>query len=63
MKWIIVLIFFNDGLHYAQTQPYFYKNYDVCEAAASEVKKVYSKNMPHEDAQVMAFCASLPRRL
>ena len=43
MKWIIVLIFFNDGLHYAQTQPYFYKNYDVCEAAASEVKKVYSK--------------------
>jgi len=62
MKWILVLIFFNDGLHYAQTQPYLYKNYDVCQVAADEVKEVYVKNMPHKDAQVMAFCVALPRR-
>ena len=52
---------FNDGLHYAQSQPIMYDDYNTCKVASVEVKKVLMETRPTLDAHVMTFCASLPK--
>ena len=61
MKWILIIIMFNDGLHYAQSQPSMYDDYNTCKVASVEVKKVLMETRPTLDAHVMTFCASLPK--
>jgi len=60
MKWILIFIMFNNGLHYAQSQPIMYDNYDQCRASAEEVKKLLTNTRPSDDAYAMAFCVALP---
>jgi len=52
---------FNDGLHYAQSQPIMYDHYDTCKVASVEVKKVLMETRPDVEAHVMTFCVALPR--
>jgi hypothetical protein len=60
MKWILIFIMFNNGLHYAQSQPIMYDNYDQCKASAAEVKKLLTNTRPSDDAYAMTFCVALP---
>ena len=61
MKWILVLIMFNNGLHYAQTEPFMYADYDECREVADQVKSRLMDTRPVASANVMTFCMALPR--
>ncbi len=60
MKWILVFVMFNSGLHYAQSQPDMYSNYADCNKQAVQVKKQLLSTRPNDDAYAIAFCVSLP---
>ena len=61
MKWILIFILFNNGMHYAQSQPIMYNDYDTCKASAAEVKKFLTDTKPTEGAYAMSFCVALPK--
>lgn len=61
MKWILIFIMFNNGVHYAQSQPIMYDNYDKCKASAEEVKQRLEGTKPNESAYAMSFCVALPK--
>jgi len=61
LKWILIFVLFNEGVHYAQSQPQMYSNYDACKEASVEVKKNLEGTKPNESAYVMSFCVALPR--
>ena len=63
MKWILVLILFNQGLHYAQTEPTMYADYDECRVAAEKLKDTLMVTRPNASANVMTFCVALPREI
>jgi hypothetical protein len=60
MKWILIFIMFNNGMHYAQSQPIMYDNYDACKESAEEVKRLLTSTKPSEGAYAMSFCVALP---
>jgi len=63
MKWILVLIMFNHGMHYAQTKPEMYSDYDECRAVAEQLKDTLMVTRPNASANVMTFCVALPREI
>lgn len=62
MKWILIFIMFNNGMHYAQSQPIMYNDYDTCRAAAAEVKKLLTDTKPAAGAYAISFCVALPTK-
>lgn len=60
MKWILIFIMFNNGLHYAQSQPMMYDSYDECKDAAATLKQILTNTRPNDSAYAMTFCTSLP---
>ena len=54
---------FNQGLHYAQTEPEMYSDYDECREVAEQVKDRLMNTRPHASANVMTFCLALPREI
>tara|TARA_B100001093_G_scaffold198384_1_gene190659 strand:- start:6303 stop:6494 length:192 start_codon:yes stop_codon:yes gene_type:complete len=63
MKWILVLILFNQGLHYAQTEPKMYADYDECREAAEQLRDTLMNTRPNASANAMTFCVALPREI
>ena len=63
MKWILVLILFNQGLHYAQTEPEMYADYDEGREAAEQLRDTLMNTRPNASANVMTFCVALPREI
>jgi hypothetical protein len=51
---------FNNGMHYAQSQPIMYDSYDACKESAEEVKRLLTSTKPSEGAYAMSFCVALP---
>jgi hypothetical protein len=51
---------FNNGLHYAQSQPMMYDSYDECKDAAATLKQILTSTRPNDSAYAMTFCTSLP---
>ena len=51
---------FNNGLHYAQSQPIMYDTYDKCQESAVAVKKLLTDTRPTDDAYAITFCVALP---
>lgn len=60
MTWVLVFIMFNNGIHYAQSQPVLYTNKDVCEIAAKEVSDYLNSTKPIETAYAKSYCLALP---
>ena len=63
MKWILIFIMFNNGLHYAQSQPQMYHDYDECQKAAADVKRRLDSTSPNDKAYALSFCVSLPNNV
>lgn len=61
MNWILVLIMFNQGLHYAQTEPFMYSDYDECREVADQLKNRLMATRPAASVNIMTFCVMLPK--
>jgi len=60
MKWILIFVMFNNGVHYSQSLPLLYDNYDTCKIAAEDVKQRLEGTKPNDAAYALSFCVALP---
>ncbi len=63
MKWILIFIMFNNGMHHVQSQPIMYDEYDKCRMAAAKIRNLLNDTKPNETSYSLAFCVSVPENV
>jgi len=59
--WVLVVIFFADGVNSVRITDYVYKSKTVCESDASKLYYSYMATRPDQSYNVISYCSEVPK--